>query len=164
MQYIFKMRINFYWLTKHHSHIPAWYVASRLRFCWHTLSKVLLLNLSTANNLNILLHSRDENQNIRDKVCNHFFFHGATSLSGEGLLIIDASRSHSDTPHSVGFIWTSDQPDAETSTWQHTTLTRDRYPCPQRDSHLQSQEESGYRPKPYTARPLGSAQRHFAHH
>jgi len=24
----------------------------------------------------------------------------------------------------------SDQPDAETSTWQHTTLTRDRHPCP----------------------------------
>jgi len=25
---------------------------------------------------------------------------------------------HSDTPHSVGLLWTSDQPDAETSTWQ----------------------------------------------
>jgi hypothetical protein len=32
-----------------------------------------------------------------------------------GLLIIDASRSHSGTPHSVGLLWTSDQPDAETS-------------------------------------------------
>ena len=29
------------------------------------------------------------------------------------------------TPHSVGLLWTSDQSDAETSTWQHTTLTRD---------------------------------------
>jgi len=28
-----------------------------------------------------------------------------------------------DTPHSVGLLWTSDQPGAETSTWQHTTLT-----------------------------------------
>jgi len=44
---------------------------------------------------------------------------------GQGLLIIDASRSHSDTPHSVGLLWTSDRPDAETSTWQHTVLTRD---------------------------------------
>jgi hypothetical protein len=35
---------------------------------------------------------------------------------GQGLLIIEASRSHSDTPHSVGLLWTSDQPDAETST------------------------------------------------
>jgi hypothetical protein len=35
---------------------------------------------------------------------------------GQGLLIIEASRSHLDTPHSVGLLWTSDQPDAETST------------------------------------------------
>jgi len=42
-----------------------------------------------------------------------------------------ASRSHSDTPHSVGLIWTSDQPDAETCTWQNTTLTRDTHPFPQ---------------------------------
>jgi hypothetical protein len=32
-----------------------------------------------------------------------------------------------DTPHSVGLLWTSDKPDAETSTWQHTTLTRDSH-------------------------------------
>jgi len=37
-------------------------------------------------------------------------------LVGQGLLIIEASRSHSDTPHSVGLLWTSDQPAAETST------------------------------------------------
>jgi hypothetical protein len=42
---------------------------------------------------------------------------------GQGLLIIEASRSHSDTPQSVGLLWASDQPDAETSTLQHTTLT-----------------------------------------
>jgi hypothetical protein len=35
---------------------------------------------------------------------------------GQGLLIIEASRLHSDTPHSVGLLWTSDQLDAETST------------------------------------------------
>jgi hypothetical protein len=29
---------------------------------------------------------------------------------GQGLLTIEASRSHSDTPHSVGLLWTSDQP------------------------------------------------------
>jgi hypothetical protein len=33
-----------------------------------------------------------------------------------GLLIIEASRSHSDTPHSVGLLCTSDQPVAQTST------------------------------------------------
>ena len=37
-------------------------------------------------------------------------------LVGQGLLIIEASQSHSDTPHSVGLFWTSDQPDAEAST------------------------------------------------
>jgi len=44
-------------------------------------------------------------------------------LVGQGLLIIEPSRSHSDTPQSVGLLWTSDQPDAETSSLQHTTLT-----------------------------------------
>jgi hypothetical protein len=49
---------------------------------------------------------------------------------GQGLLITEASRSHSGTPHSIGLLWTNDQPVAETSTWQQTTLTRDRHPCP----------------------------------
>ena len=44
-------------------------------------------------------------------------------LVGKGLLIIDASRSQSNTQHSVGLLWASDQPDAGTSTWQDTTLT-----------------------------------------
>jgi len=48
-------------------------------------------------------------------------------LLGQSLLIIKDSRSHSDTPHSLGLLWTIDQPDAETSTWQHTTPTRDRH-------------------------------------
>jgi len=38
------------------------------------------------------------------------------ALVGQGLLIIEASRSHSDTPQSVVLLWTNDQPDAETST------------------------------------------------
>jgi hypothetical protein len=59
-----------------------------------------------------------------------FFPMAQQPLVGQGLLIIEASRSHSDTPHSVGLVRTSDRPDAETSTWQYTTLTRDRHPCP----------------------------------
>jgi hypothetical protein len=35
---------------------------------------------------------------------------------GQDLHIIEASRSHSDTPRSVGLLWTSGQPDTETST------------------------------------------------
>jgi len=41
-------------------------------------------------------------------------------LSGQGLLLIEASLSHSDTPHSVGLLWTSDHPDAETSRADNT--------------------------------------------
>jgi len=37
-------------------------------------------------------------------------------LVGHGLLIIEVSRLHSDTPHTVGLHWTSDQLVAETST------------------------------------------------
>jgi hypothetical protein len=42
-------------------------------------------------------------------------------LLDQGLLIVDASQSHSNTPHSVGLPWTSDQPDSEAPTWQHAT-------------------------------------------
>jgi hypothetical protein len=51
------------------------------------------------------------------------FFNAQQPIVGHGLPIIVASPSHSDTPHSVRLLWTSDQPDAETSTWQHTTHT-----------------------------------------
>jgi hypothetical protein len=47
-------------------------------------------------------------------------------LGGQDLLILEAAPSHSEIPQSVGLLWTGDQPGAETSTWQHTTLTTDR--------------------------------------
>ena len=75
---------------------------------------------------------------------------------GQGLLTVEASRSHSVTPHSVGLLWTSDQPAAETSTWQHTTLTTDRHPCPRRDSNPQSQRAAAdprLRPRGHWDRP-----------
>ena len=37
-------------------------------------------------------------------------------LTGPGFLIIESSRSHSNTSHSIGLLWMSDQPDAGTST------------------------------------------------
>jgi len=77
-------------------------------------------------------------------------------LAGQGLLIIGASRSHSNTPYSVGLLWTNDQPDAETSTLQHTT--QQRHPCPRRDSNSQYQQASGRRPTPYTSTPHASAE------
>ena len=66
-------------------------------------------------------------------------------LVGQDLLIIEASLSHSETPRSVGLLWTNDRPVVETSTWQHTTLSRDRYPCTRRDSNPQPQQANGRR-------------------
>jgi hypothetical protein len=77
------------------------------------------------------------------------------------LLIIEDSRSHSGTPDAIGLLWTSDQPVSETSTWQHTTLTRYKHSCPRRDSNPQSQQASGRTPTPWTVWPLGSAQVSF---
>jgi hypothetical protein len=60
-----------------------------------------------------------------------FFFNGSTAFWGpRPPRFVEASRLHTlDTPPSVGLLWTSDQPVAETSTWQHTKLTTDRHPC-----------------------------------
>ena len=57
-------------------------------------------------------------------------FHGSTAPVGKGLLIGEVSRSLSDTSHSVWLLWPSDRSVAENSTWQQTTLSWDRYPCP----------------------------------
>jgi hypothetical protein len=55
----------------------------------------------------------------------YVFLHGAIALVGHDFLIIETSQSHSETPQSVEFLWTSDQPDAGTSTWQRTTKETD---------------------------------------
>jgi hypothetical protein len=57
-------------------------------------------------------------------------------------LIIEASRSRS-----VGLLWTSDKPNAQTCTWQHATLTRNRHPCFRQDWNPQSQQVNGRRPR-----------------
>jgi hypothetical protein len=71
--------------------------------------------------------------------------HGSTVLVGLGLLC-EVLRSLLDTRRSVGILWTSYRPVAETSTRQHTTLTRDRHLCPRWDSNPQSQQVSVRRP------------------
>jgi len=45
-----------------------------------------------------------------------FFYTAQQPPVGQGLLIVEASLSHSDTPHSVGLLWTNDQHDAENNT------------------------------------------------
>jgi len=51
-------------------------------------------------------------------------------LLGQGPLMVQATQPHSDTPHSIEFLCTGNQPNSETSTWQHTTLKRDRGSMP----------------------------------
>jgi hypothetical protein len=63
---------------------------------------------------------------VQGVIHNIFFSYG--SVTPRGLLIIEASRSHSHTPHPVGLLWASDQPNVEISTWQHTIPTRHRHP------------------------------------
>jgi len=59
------------------------------------------------------------------------------------MMFLDHTRRRK---QSVGLLSTSDQPVAETSTRQHTTLARDRYPCHSRDSNPQSQQAIGRTP------------------
>ena len=58
---------------------------------------------------------------------------GATALTGPRLPHcrgIDTTHTHTDTPQSVGILWTRDWSISGTSTWQHTKFTPDRQPCP----------------------------------
>jgi len=48
------------------------------------------------------------------------------------LIILRESQTHT---RSVGLLSNGDQPDVETSSWQYTTLTRDRHLWPRRDSN-----------------------------
>ena len=52
-------------------------------------------------------------------------FYALTAQVGLGLLIIEVSGSHTDTPRSVELLLTSDRPVTETSACQHTTFTRE---------------------------------------
>jgi hypothetical protein len=79
-------------------------------------------------------------------------------LVGQGLLIIEASRSHSDTPQSVGLLCTSDQPDAETSIWQNNTHKTDNHASGGIRTHNSSKRAAADTQQ--TARPLRSATLH----
>jgi len=62
---------------------------------------------------------KDTHKQVTNWYTIYYFTHGATTPPlpvGKGLLIIEASRSHSDTPHSVGLLWPRDRPVVVTST------------------------------------------------
>ena len=91
------------------------------------------------------------------RFCANFFSMVLQPNVRHGLLILEDSRSHTDTPHSVALLWTRDRPVAETSVSKHTTIITDKHPCLRWDSNTPSQQMSGRRRKPYSARPLGPA-------
>jgi hypothetical protein len=68
--------------------------------------------------------------------------------------VIEASRSRSFLHRTL-----SRTPPTEWSSWQYTTLTRDRHPCPRRDWNPQSQQGTGRRLTHHTAWLPGSAKR-----
>jgi len=88
-----------------------------LRFSLYNSYSVLLTYDLTSK---MALHKNIEmlKKQSRHKII--IFFGSRKRLSGQGLLIVEAWRSHSETPHSVAVLLTSDQPDAETHIWQNT--------------------------------------------
>jgi hypothetical protein len=60
-------------------------------------------------------------------VTQFIFPRGSAALIGLVLLIVNLSRSHSVTPQTIGLLWKSDQPEAEISSRQNTTVIREGY-------------------------------------
>ena len=80
-----------------------------------------------------------------------FFFSSSPWTVSVGLdLLCEVPRSHSDTPHSVGLLWTRDRPVEETFNWHSTSLIRNRQPHVRQDSNPLSQQASSRRPTPAT--------------
>ena len=110
-----------------------------LRVTFHTCYSIKPLNseLNPICHLLALLGAHHFLHVSRIRVKQTCFFMAQQPLMGQSLLIVEASRSHSETPNSVGPFWTNDQPDAEISTWQNTTLITDRPPWRRWDSNPQ---------------------------
>jgi len=93
-----------------------------------------------------------------------FFFCGSTALVSLDLLLVEVSRSHSDTQHSVGLLRTSVRPVAETSTTQHSQETDIHVPGGTR-THYPSQwitADSRLRPRGHWDRNLMSVRSNYS--
>jgi len=74
-----------------------------------------------------------------------------------GLLSVEASRSHSATPHTVVLLWTRDRPVAETCTVPHGTQHSQQTSMTLKGFEPSVPAVRGCKPTPQTARTLGSA-------
>jgi hypothetical protein len=84
-----------------------------------------------------------------DKVSRKDFFsprHNSPQWANASSLsrIHDHTQTHHTRYDSSGRVISPTQ--RETSTWEHTTFTRDKLPCPRRDSNPQSQQPSDRKP------------------
>jgi hypothetical protein len=78
------------------------------------------------------------------------------SLGGQDLLVVEASKWHSDITHLVGLLWTSDQPDTDPCVTAHNNHKKQTSMSPA-IYNPQSQQVSGRTLTPQNAWPLGSA-------
>ena len=76
-------------------------------------------------------------------------------VAQEPLVGHGASPSHSDTPHSAELLLTSDQPDAETSIWWHTTLNNIHGP-----GRIQTRNPGKWKPTDPCLRPCSYWDQH----
>jgi hypothetical protein len=88
---------------------------------------IFTLNIKLYRHNCLALHPSLQNYNPFD--CLLFLSMAQQPLVEQGLLNIEASLSHSDTPHSVGLLWTSEELVEGTSTYT-THNTRTRHQCP----------------------------------
>ena len=109
----------------------------------------------TPNSLTPIKQSTDhhtaychETQTTGQILVKNFLLPWRNSMVGQCHMVIEDSRSYSDTTQSVGLLWTSDQPAGDTSTWQQIMLTTDRHPWPRWDSNPQPQKAGGSSPTP----------------
>ena len=105
----------------------------------HHISKLSRCFWSTARSVQVSAPYKARKAKVSRITYVNRYFSMAQQPMGQGLLIIEASRSHSDTSHSVGLLWISDQPDLELCLTTHNTQKKNRQPCPRWDSNPQSQ-------------------------
>jgi hypothetical protein len=125
----------------------SWYMnifALQSKFCWIIFACCYIQGIkSNVYDITQFLISCH-----RGNTCLFSFFVAQQLLVGQDFLIIEDSRSHSDTQHTTllsGQV-ISPVPRPLSDNTQHPQETRHR--CPSRNSNLQSQQASGRRPKP----------------
>ena len=89
-------------------HYPFSVLSGKVNVCWRCVSNFYNTKFNYNISLNIYSYTPHP--------------HGATEPSGPGPPYYKAFLSYSDTPQSVGFLWTCEQSDAETSIREHTIL------------------------------------------